>query len=237
MLVNMLRERATLDQISEFMKYLASTETSESDRLPPLTELSQELGISVASLREQLEVARTFGLVEVRPKTGIRRLPYTFAPAVVNSLAYGVRIDQNLFRAFSDLRNHIEMVYWNQAVVLLTPEDIEKLRDLVRCAQEKLHGTRVQIPHTEHRELHLMIYRRLNNPFVMGILEAYWEIYEAVGLNVYTDLNYLERVWAYHQRMVESISSGNYAAGYQALIEHTDLIFQRSRTLSNQKFE
>ena len=81
----MLRDRASLDQISDFMKYLASSSNAESDRLPPLTDLSQELGISVASLREQLEVARTFGLVEVRPKTGIRRLPYTFAPAVVVS--------------------------------------------------------------------------------------------------------------------------------------------------------
>jgi DNA-binding GntR family transcriptional regulator len=103
--------------------------------------------------------------------------------------------------------------------------------------REKLHGSHVQIPHTEHRELHLLIYRRLNNPFVMGILEAYWEIYEAVGLDIYTDLNYLERVWSYHQRMVDSIIAGNFAAGYQSLVEHTDLIFQRSRTLSNQKFE
>lgn len=237
MLVNMLRDRAYLDQISDFMKYLASTENSDTDRLPPLTELSQELGISVASLREQLEVARTFGLVEVRPKTGIRRLPYTFTPAVVNSLAYAVRTNDHLFRSFSDFRNHIETAYWYQAVALLTSEDMEKLRDLVKCAQEKLHGLHVQIPHAEHRELHLLIYRRLNNPFVMGILEAYWEIYEAVGLDIYTDLNYLERVWSYHQRMVDSISSGNYAAGFQALVEHTDLIFQRSRTLSSQKFE
>lgn len=233
----MLRDRTPLDQISDFMKYLASGEGSESDRLPPLTELSQELGISVASLREQLEVARTFGLVEVRPKTGIRRLPYTFTPAVLNSLAYAVRIDPNLFRAFSDFRNHIEMTYWYQAVALLTPDDIDHLRELVISAQDKLHGARVQIPHIEHRELHLTIYRRLNNPFVMGILEAYWEIYEAIGLNVYTDLNYLERVWSYHQRMVEAIGSGNFAAGYQALVEHTDLIFQRSRTQTSQKFE
>jgi len=233
----MLRDRASLDQISDFMKYLASSSNAESDRLPPLTDLSQELGISVASLREQLEVARTFGLVEVRPKTGIRRLPYTFAPAVVNSLAYAVRTDDRLFRSFSDLRNHIETSYWYQAVALLTSEDHESLRGLVKCAQEKLHGSHVQIPHTEHRELHLLIYRRLNNPFVMGILEAYWEIYEAVGLDIYTDLNYLERVWSYHQRMVDSIIAGNFAAGYQSLVEHTDLIFQRSRTLSNQRFE
>ncbi len=233
----MLRDRASLDQISEFMKYLASCGNSDTDRLPPLTELSQELGISVASLREQLEVARTFGLVEVRPKTGIRRLPYTFSPAVINSLAYAVRTDDRHFRSFSDLRNHVEMAYWYQAVVLLTSEDHDYLRGLVKSAQEKLHGSHVQIPHTEHRELHLSIYRRLNNPFVMGILEAYWEIYEAVGLDIYTDLNYLERVWSYHQRMVDSIISGNFVAGYQALVEHTDLIFQRSRTLSSQKFE
>ncbi|WP_172797856.1 FadR/GntR family transcriptional regulator [Longilinea arvoryzae] len=205
-----------------------------------MTDLSQELGISVASLREQLEVARTFGLVEVRPKTGIRKLPYTFTPAVANSLAYAVRTDQNFFRSFSDFRNHIETAYWYQAVALLTPEDVEKLQGLVKSAFAKLHGLRAQIPHSEHRELHLMIFRRLNNPFVMGILEAYWEIYEAVGLDVYTDLVYLERVWSYHQRMVDSISSGNFAAGYQALTEHTDLIFQRSRPSSiqnRQKFE
>ncbi len=235
-----MRDRASLDKISEFMKYLAATENSESDRIPPLTELSQELGISVASLREQLEVARTVGLVEVKPKTGIRRLPYTFTPAVVNSLSYAVRTDPAIFRSFSDFRNHIEMAYWYQAVSLLTPEDVEKLKNLLVSAQAKLHGFRAQIPHHEHRELHLMIYRRLDNPFVMGVLEAYWEIYEAVGLDVYTDLNYLERVWSYHQRMVDSISSGNYAAGYQALVEHTELIFQRARTPStqySQKFE
>jgi DNA-binding FadR family transcriptional regulator len=37
--------------------------------------MSKELGVSVALLREQLEVAKAIGLVEVRPRTGIRRLP------------------------------------------------------------------------------------------------------------------------------------------------------------------
>ena len=65
---------------SEFFAYLAASETdeeSESDRLPSLNALSAELGVSVARLREQLEVAKALGLVEVRPRTGIRRLPYS----------------------------------------------------------------------------------------------------------------------------------------------------------------
>ena len=58
--------------LSEFLQYLASHEQGEQS-LPALTTLGQELGISVASLREQLEVARALGFVEVRPRIGIRR--------------------------------------------------------------------------------------------------------------------------------------------------------------------
>ena len=70
----------------------------------------------------------------------------------------------------------------------------------------------------------MKIYSRLENPFVTGILEAYWEAYEAVGLNVFAgDYKYLEEVWQYHQKMVEAICNGTFEAGYQALIKHTDL--------------
>ena len=234
----MLHERETTETLSEFLRYLASNmPEGNGDRLPPLTELSQELGISIASLREQLEVARALGLVEVRPKTGIRRLPYTFRPAVKKSLTYALLITPAHFQQYSDLRVHIESSYWYQAVSLLTLEDHQLLRDLVARAFQKLHSQPIQIPHMEHRELHLSIYRRLDNPFVTGILETYWEVYEAVGLNVYTDYGYLERVWQYHERMVEAICAGNYSAGYQALTEHADLLLQRSKPISRQKFE
>jgi DNA-binding GntR family transcriptional regulator len=92
---------------------------------------------------------------------------------------------------------------------------------------EKLNGQTIQIPHQEHRQLHLGIYRRLDNPFVLGLLEAYWEAYEAVGLNLYTDIGYLQQVWAYHEEMVQSICDGDFARGYQALIEHKDLLYHR----------
>lgn len=235
----MLREKSLSDLMSEFLKYLAKVDSSNGDgeRLPPLSDLSQELGISVASLREQLEVARALGLVEVRPKTGIRRLPYTFRPALRQTLSYALAISPGYFKTYSDLRNHIEAAYWFEAVSLLTPEDHQLLRDFVASAFRKLRGHPVQIPHDEHRELHLSIYRRLENPFVTGILETYWELYEAVGLNVYTDFGYLEKVWQYHQRMVEAICNGDFTAGYQALTEHTDLLYQRSRPSSRQKFE
>ncbi len=234
----MLHERVSGDSLSEFLRFLINSMNSgNGERLPALAELSQQLGISIASLREQLEVARVLGYVEVRPKTGIRRLPYTFRPAVTQSLNYALALSPEYFKQYSDLRNHVEAAYWYQAVSLLTPEDHDVLRGLVERAFQKLSGQPVQIPHQEHRELHLSIYRRLDNSFVTGILEAYWEVYEATGLNVYTDFGYLERVWQYHERMVEAICTGNYTAGYQALTEHVNLINERSKPVSRQKFE
>ncbi len=217
------------EQLSEFLRYLADCEQSECERLPSLADLSGKLGISIASLREQLEVARAMGLVEVKPKTGIRRLPYTFSPSIQKSLLYAVEVDPTAFQQYADLRKHIEEAYWYQAVSLLTPEDHKLLRQLLRSAQDRLRAIPLQVPNAEHRELHLVIYRRLQNQFVLGILETYWDLYEAVGLGLANDIGYIRQVWQYHEKMVENICNGNYTAGYQTLKEHMDLLKERRK--------
>jgi len=227
----MFRERNTFDSLSEFLLYLAHHEETNGQRLPALTDLSRELGVSMASLREQLEVARALGLVEVRPRTGTKRLPYTFTPAVRQSLRYALVLNDEHFRKYSELRNHIEGAYWFEAVQLLTEEDKQELQNLLERAKQKLNGTPIQIPHEEHRKLHMVIYQRLENPFVTGLLEAYWDAYEAVGLNVFAGgLSYLEEVWEYHSQMVGAICDNDYEVGFQALIQHTDLLYHRPET-------
>jgi DNA-binding FadR family transcriptional regulator len=222
----MLKERIP-PELSEFLRYLASQEEVEHG-LPTLKNLSMELGVSLPLLREQLEVARALGLVEIKPRLGMRRRDYSFTPAVRQSLGYALALNDEHFLKYAELRNHVESAFWHQAVQKLTEQDKQELQNLVARAWEKLHGTPIQVPHEEHRNLHLKIYSRLENPFVTGILEAYWEAYESVGLNVFAGgYEYLEEVWRYHQDMVEAICKGNFEAGYQALVRHTDLLYQR----------
>jgi DNA-binding FadR family transcriptional regulator len=223
----MVRDRISPD-ISEFLRYLAAHDEAE-DGLPTLNELSEELGVSVASLREQLAVARALGLVEVKPGPGkTRRRAFSFTPAIRQSLRYALALDDAHFRKFAELRNHVEAAYWYQAVEKLTSEDKEELTKLIARAQEKLARTPIQVPHEEHRTLHLLIFSRLENPFVTGILEAYWDAYETVGLNMFTGgYEYLQEVWRYHQTIVEAICNENYKTGYDALVAHTDLLYNR----------
>ncbi len=224
-------------KLSEFLIYLAELNRTGEEKLPALSDLSEELGVGVSTIREQLQVARSMGLVEVKPRTGIRTQPYSFTPVIIKSLAYAVSINKDYFISFSDLRNHIEAAYWYQAVSKLTVEDIQYLKVLINNAKGKLSGQPIQIPHYEHRELHLTIFKRLDNPFVTGILEAYWELYEAVGLNVYEDRAYLKTVWGYHQQMVEAVETSDYLTGYQALVGHMDLLHKRIKSESQTLFE
>lgn len=220
----------------DFLRYLAVS-CDDNEKLPALNELAPQLGLSTSSLREQMEVARALGIVEVRPRTGIKRLPYSFRSAVQQSLNYALMIDRDYIMGFSDLRIHLEVAYWSEAVSLLRTDDKLRLKELVRLAREKLNRNPVQIPHAEHREFHTTFYKYVNNPFVHGVLEAYWDLYEAAGLDVYNNASYLNLVWDYHAEMVESIVKGEYQAGLNALKEHFNLISHRNKPANAQKFE
>jgi DNA-binding FadR family transcriptional regulator len=221
------------DPLSKLAKFLASHNQEEAQNLPALSQLSKTLDISVASLREQLEVVRALGLVEVRPRKGIQKLAYKFSPAVRLSLAYAIANDISHFDEFADLRKHIEEAYWYESVAKLTDDDLYYLNFLIESATKKLNGDPIQIPHTEHRELHLTIYKRLNNEFVYGLLDAYWDAYETIGLNVYTRLTYLQEVWQYHRQIVEAICSKDFDLGYRLLLDHTDLLYHRPKNSTN----
>jgi DNA-binding FadR family transcriptional regulator len=212
----------------DLLKYIAEHQNQPDNKFPSTEELGQELGVSIGKLREQLEVARALGLVEVRPKTGIRLVNYSFTPAVRASLMYALASHNAEFEQFSALRNHLEAAYWQEAVTRLTPDDHTHLQALIQQAQAKLNGRPIQIPHAEHRALHLTIFSKLQNPFVTGLLEAYWDAYEAVGLSRYSDYAYLQEVWGYHARIVEAICAGELELGHRLLVEHTDLLSHRS---------
>ena len=209
---------------SAFLRYLLTQGCQPGARLPSLDEISDEIGISIGKLREQFEVARVLGLVEASPRRGIRCLPYEFAPAVRLSLMVALALEPGAFRSFSTLRIHLETAFWDEAVALLTDEDKAHLHELVAQAKAKLNNERAQIPFAEHRAFHLGIFCRLENPFVLGLLEAYWDAYDAVELSTYADYSYLTEVWDYHQRIADALSRQDYTAGKEALIQHMRLI-------------
>lgn len=220
-----------IDLDSDLLNFITSNQFEPGDRLPTISELQTEdcLGISASKVREQLEVARALGVVEVRSKTGMRLRDYSFTPAVRLSLFFALATDLHHFEHFSQLRTHLEVAFWHEACALLTQDDLDIMRGCIDSARAKLADTWIRIPNQEHRTFHLTIFQRLENPFVLGILEAYWDAYEAVELNRYADFAYLQQVWDYHERIHDAICAGDFSAAQTAFIEHTRLLRHQPR--------
>jgi len=215
---------------SDLLRFIVEGGYRPGDKLPTLGEISEQLGVSVAKTREQLEVARTFGLVEVKPGRGMTVQPYTFAPAARLSALYAIGHDPALFDAFSEVRNGLEVFFWEQAVEALDADDFAGLRELIADARAQLNRTPIVVPSETHRQFHLGIFAKLNNPFVTGFLETYWDAYDAFGLNLYAELSYHREVWDYHERMVDALEAGDFERGKELLVEHMALLRHREAT-------
>lgn len=125
----------------------------------------------------------------------------------MKSLYYAIKSNKDYFNQYSDLRNNIEKSFFIESAKLLDKSDIFAIQSIVKRAISKLSGDQIQIPHQEHRAYHLKIYSKLENLFVKGLLKSYWDMYELVGLDLFTDLSYLERVWNYHSRIIIMIAN------------------------------
>ncbi|MDT8307819.1 MAG: FCD domain-containing protein, partial [Anaerolineae bacterium] len=209
---------------SAFLNYILAQEVAPGERLPTLSAMSEEIGISVGKLREQLGVARSLGLVSVQPRLGTRREAFDFLPAVRESALFALASGEATFRQFSEVRRALETALWPDAVTRLTAEDKVALQGIVDRAFAKLEGDPAHIPSGEHRALHLTIFKRLDNPFVRGLLQAYWDIYESHQLTRLASYAYWLEVWRYHREIVNAICAGEMDEGLRLLIEHFQLL-------------
>lgn len=215
---------------SDFLNYIVRKGFKPGDRLPSIQELTSDshLDMSASKVREQLEVARALGLVEVRSKRGTVVTEYSFTPAVRLSALYALACGER-FELFASLRNHVEAAYWIEACELLTDDDFDTMQNCINTAEDMLNSPPIHIPNEEHRIFHLTVFKHLDNPFVIGILETYWDLYEEVGINRYVDYEYLRRVWDYHAQILKLIRTGNFESAKTAFIEHTRLLQYQPR--------
>ncbi len=221
---------------SDFLNYIVQQGYLPGDRLPSIQELTNDrhLDMSASKVREQLEVARTMDWVEVRSKRGTLVKDYAFTPAVRLSALYALACGER-FESFASLRNHVEASYWNEACALLREDDFATMQACIDTANDKLDSPPIHIPNPEHRIFHLTVFKRLDNVFVLGILEAYWDLYEEVGIHRYMDYSYLRQVWDYHSKILQLIRGKRFDEARQAFVEHTRLLSFVPRNESKDK--
>ena len=216
--------RSILDYVVN-EEMLCDEETAS--KLPSISTLAHNLGISHGKLREDLIAAQAYGMVEMRPGDGTYIRPFDFYAAIRPAVIYGIACDKHNFDRFYRLRAGIEISFWEEATRKLQPDDFKKLRRICQRAESRLNGEPIEIPHREHRVFHMLIFSRLNNPFVIGLLKAYWDGYETVELHRYFELSYYTEMWDYHRQIVDLLQEGDYQQSQQVLKDHFGILETR----------
>jgi DNA-binding FadR family transcriptional regulator len=196
-------------------------------KLPSLGDLAKEMGVSRGKLREELITAQAYGVVEMRPGDGTYVHPFDFYTAVRPAVVYSIKCDRQSFDHIRKLRAYLEVAFWDEATEALDASDHARLARIVARAERKLQSRPIEIPHDEHRELHLSIFAKLENPFVQGLLKAYWDAYEAVELHRYFELRYYQEMWTSHRLMVEALQSNQPQRGKVVLTQHFTILENR----------
>ncbi len=199
-------------------------------KLPPMGDLAKELGVSRGKVREELIAAQAYGVVEMRPGDGTYVNAFDFHAAIRPAVVYSIACDAESFNHFRKLRAHLEVAFWDEATRALDEADHAQLEQIVERAQRKLESKPIQIPHEEHRELHLHIFSKLGNPFVEGLLKAYWDAYEAVELHLYFDISYYEKMWTSHRALVDALKLNQLRKGKEVLARHFTILESRLQT-------
>ncbi len=225
-----------INELSPVLKLIADA-TRQDEPIPSISELSSRLKISTASVREQLEVPKELGFVDVRTRTGIQKHDFCLTRPLTLSMTYGLRVDPDLFQEYASLRRQLEIAYWYEACALLEKSHIQDLQEIQERAYWKISQTPVVMPTLEHRRFHLIIYHPLNNRVLNSVLETYWDLYEMSGVNYYRNHEYLETVWSYHRQILDAIVSKAYEKGYEALVTHFELMKTFKKADLRQRFE
>ncbi|MGB1250211.1 MAG: FadR/GntR family transcriptional regulator [Candidatus Promineifilaceae bacterium] len=207
---------------SNFLRYLVDSDIQTGALLPPLSDISSTLDVSVGKLREEVSAARAMGVVSTKPRTGTRRQAFDFRRAVLPSIYYGLATEEATFAQLSQLRRGIESSLWEVAVSQLEETDLQACRNWITKAQTKLSNGR--IPYEEHRAFHLAIFGRIQNPFAIGMLTAYWDVYDTSEFTRYQSMSYWVDVWHHHERIIAAIASGDIPGSHQLLIDHFNLL-------------
>lgn len=186
------------------------------DIVPAEIELASELNVGRPALREALGALEVIGIVQSRQ--GARRTLGTFdMGAVIRTLTIGIVPDLEALRSLLEVRRVLEIGFFPQAAIKLSPEDIGHMRSLTDTMQAK--ASRGEVFVAEDQAFHAAIYSHLDNPILRGLLEAFWELFDHMGAETRTGTN-LPATAAAHARIADALAAGELALAVHHLNSH-----------------
>ncbi len=215
--------RQQFDPQEEIKKVILDRGLRPGDSIPTEAELMTELGMSRGSLREALKSLQARGIIEVRHGRGMF-VAHPSMDSLVDALIFRGALEQQRSALTTaselvDIRDILEAALVQQVAVARTPELLAKLDRTVADMDDAVASGHSF--HEADRRFHEELYSDLDNALVLQLVQAFWDVLDAVrpqlGVGVADDP--VTNV-AHHRRIVERVRAGDPDGARQAMVDH-----------------
>jgi len=200
------RERA-VDSVYQAMRQAIVTCAIKPGERLNVEELAEKFGVSLTPVRGAIQQLATEGLIEIRPRSG------TF---VANLNA------QEVDETFK-IRCALECLAGEQAIDRITPEQLRRLKDLIRALKKKIVTDEDRKAHEkDNSELHQIIVEASGNRKLKEMYNALNAHIKIVRIHA-AEANWplrLQEEQAEHEAIVHAIESRDPAALTAAMRKH-----------------
>lgn len=166
--------------------------------------LAEQFQVSMAPIREALKDLEAEGLVTIYPRRG----------AFVTEMSAD-DLDKLYFA-----RALIEGETIFHAVPHLTEEDLQRLAGLVSSMRQATLNEDVSTYITLNRQFHLDIYKPLNNPHLLQVIQNLWKRSELYRYHLMTATHDTERVHREHEAILDACYRRDQAAAREIATLH-----------------
>jgi len=211
------RQPVYLQAQDAIKNYIEQHQLSAGDPLPSEAALAKELGSSRASLREGIKSLEALGIVEVRHGEGLFVKAFSF-DAIFNNLPYSFAVDGRSLRELTQVRSALEEGLMWMVAEHIDQSTIQQLENLVK--QMETRAKRGESFQPEDQAFHRVLYLPLDNPFVVRMVDLFWEIFHRLHGQETVQKNALLRSVEEHRAIVETLKQRDDRAAAVAMREH-----------------
>lgn len=211
--------RVIQDRVKEF---IVERGYRTGDLLPAEAELSRQLGISRASLREAMRSLQALGIVETRHGAGTFVGRFSFG-LMTDGMAFqigrsqaGETVSRELIEMLA-VREVLETSIVSRLVHHYTQEDIDALYQAA-AEMEQLADRSELFTEVDWR-FHELLYRPAENQWLTQLLQSFWTVFYRVRDTPPQSLH-LVATARHHREVVDAIVARDAAAAARAMTRH-----------------
>ncbi|HUW14993.1 MAG TPA: FadR/GntR family transcriptional regulator [Anaerolineae bacterium] len=216
--------RSMHEELLESLKeFIVANRLQAEDPLPTEAQLSDQLGVSRAAVREGLRSLESLGMIYSRRGEGRFVRDFNLDP-VFDNLRYSVLSDTNDVQEIMEVRLRLEAGFIGDAIAAMTPETLAQLRDHI--AQMRINALSGEYFLDRDLEFHAALYRPINNPVLDRLLDIFGTIYESLRGSLLMTRDTIAEV-RNHEEILQAIEAGDVELARRRLRNHFGGIMSR----------